>query len=96
MRIEVDGFMTASRAGGESAQVMIAFEICPRSHGPNVEATTAVGAYVAQDAFNTSATESAFEGADARLRGVGRQLRIAVLAVGTEFKHGAVAKCADT
>src|SRR5690606_36533062 len=48
---------------------------------------SAIGATPAEDIVGARATERALEGADKRLRRVGREIGVAALAIGTQLKH---------
>ena len=53
------------------------------------KSTTTIRADVLQDVIDTSGAERALVGADARLKRVGRQRLVAVLAGRSEFEHAA-------
>lgn len=60
---------------------------CCRPYGPANEFTFAVWADVVQPRLRAGAAESAFKGADSRLRRFVRKVCVAALAVWTELEH---------
>lgn len=58
-----------------------------RPNWSRYKATTAVWTHVLQVVFNAVGAKSTFVCADARIRGIGLQISVAVLTVGANFKH---------
>src|SRR5688500_1948505 len=58
-----------------------------RSHRSACEIAAAIGADAAQHAFGAGGAESALEGADHRIRRIGREILVAAFAVWAEFQH---------
>ena len=67
------------------AEKVLAIPVLRRSDGPGNESTATVGTDIAQHMINAGGTKRTFIGADARLKGVGRQCCVAVLAGRPEF-----------
>ena len=70
------------------AKEVVAFPILGRSDRSGYKTPTAVRADVSQNPIDTGRTKRAFISANARFKRVRRQCIIAVLARGSEFKHG--------
>ena len=70
------------------AKEVVAFPVLRGPDWSRNKSATAVRADVLQDVIDTRGAERALVGADARVEGVGWQRLIAVLARGSEFKHG--------
>lgn len=89
---DINGTMPQPGRGRILAQVVLPL---PVPCGPNRtrrKAAAAVRADVLQQALGALRAKRAFEGADPRLRGVGGQRLVAVLAGWPEFEHGYVSK----
>lgn len=59
-----------------------------RTPGTRHELAAAVGTACGKDAFGAGTTKRAFERTDAGIDGIGREIDVATLAVGTKLKHG--------
>ena len=66
----------------------IVLQLGRRPDGPRREVAAAVGAAPSELVLNAIAAECALEGADHRVRRIGRQILVAALAIGAQFKHG--------
>jgi hypothetical protein len=58
-----------------------------RPDRPADQFTAAIGAVSLEYFFGAVVTERALEGADARVRRIGRQVLVAAFAIGSQFQH---------
>ena len=85
---QINGTMLDRRRGRIGTQVVVALPVSRRSDGSWDKATAAVWAHVGEKTFGAVAAKRALVAADARVRGLGRKLDIAVLACWSELEHG--------
>src|SRR5579885_945318 len=90
VRRRVDRSMLHLRARRILAEVVAVLPVARRTHRPRHEAAAAVGAYIEHHVLDAVAAERALVGADPRLRGIGRQRAVAVLAGGAQFQHATI------
>jgi len=69
-------------------QEVVTFPIRRGSNRSRDKTAAAIGTDISQNAFDTGHAEGALIGADARVKRVGRQCLVAMLAGRSEFKHG--------
>ena len=74
-------------------EVVAPFPILLRPDRPGTETSAAIRADIVQEGFNAGTAKGAFERANHRLRGMGRQRRVAVLASRSQLEHGSVLMC---
>ena len=70
-------------AGGKCAEIVAAFPVALRSDGSRAKTSAAIRADVVQNVFNAGSAEGTFKRAYHRVRGIGRERRVAVLASGS-------------
>src|SRR5438045_6339721 len=83
----IDGPMPNLGAWRILAEIVIAFAIRRGADGSRDKAAAAIRTYVRQDSLDTFGAKRAFIATDTRIRGVGRQRLVAVLARRSQFEH---------
>ena len=87
--------MPDSGVGRIRAEIVAVFPIKLRPDGPGTKTAAAIRTDIAQDVFGTRTTEGAFKRANHRVRGIGRQRRVAILASRSQFEHSGLLMCAE-
>ena len=89
----IHGTMLVGCACGKRAEIVAAFPVALRSDRSRAKTSAAIRADIVQDIFDAGTAEGAFKCAYHRVRGIGRERRVAVLASGSQFKHGSILLC---
>ncbi|MDB6034669.1 MAG: hypothetical protein JWM16_5007 [Verrucomicrobiales bacterium] len=75
--------MSNGRAGRKRAERVSTIPVVFRASRPRAKAAAAIRTDIGQDILDAGTAESAFEGADHRVSGIGRKRRVTVLAGGS-------------
>ena len=84
----VHGPMPDRGARGIRAEKIVAVPIVDRPDRAWGKTAAAIRADIVQDGFDARTAEGTFKRANHRIRGTGRERRVAILAGGSEFEHG--------